>query len=440
MNRFFQRARRSGTVSSARRRVRRTRVTVDLSPSGIEVLEDRTLLSLDLNNIAKPQGAGHFDAVQNVSITQDVATFNDTDSTAAASDFTATINWGDGSDTTAGTITEDASDVFHVTGTHTYAQAGSFPITVTIKDLTNGTLYATNAFNQTNVVSSVAGMAGVTDPSLINPWGTSSSSTSPIWVSDQGSGLSTLYNPNGSPIKEALTVTIPSARHAVRPDRAGLQHRHRHDATSPSRDRAVRSVPSSSSATLDGTIAGWNPASTGGASTALTAATVTGAAFTGLAQASCQWHVLPLRRRLHGDHRHQRHRRLRPHLHQRLRHHFRRQVYRPQRRRGLRALQHRLSQRQPLCRLRPAFGNRDHAAAAISTSSTPAATSSVGSTPTPRAPISRAPGGWPSPPAASARSAATSWSAASATRRPPPATGRSASSASPPRPARSWAR
>ena len=38
--------------------------------------------------------------------------------------------------------------------------------------------------------------------------------------------------------------------------------------------------------TLDGTIAGWNPASNGGTAKALTAATVTGAVFTGLAQAS----------------------------------------------------------------------------------------------------------------------------------------------------------
>ena len=223
-------------------------------------------------------------AVQGIQFTQDVATFSDTSALAVASDFTATIDWGDSSSHTAGTITEDASDVFHVTGTHTYAQPGSFPITVTIKD-SNGTLYATNAFNQTNVVSSVAGMAGVTDPSLINPWGTSSSSTSPIWVSDQGSGVATLYNPNGNPIKQPLTVTIPSVGTPKGPTgQVFNSDTATGDFTIPGPSGPVRSDFLFS--TLDGTIAGWNPTSNGGTGSALTAATVPGATFTGLAQGS----------------------------------------------------------------------------------------------------------------------------------------------------------
>ena len=223
-------------------------------------------------------------AVQGVEFTEDVATFSDTSTLAVPSDFTATINWGDGSGTTAGTITEDASSVFHVTGTHIYTQGGSFPIIVTIKDQ-NGTLYATNAFNQTNLVSSVAGMAGVTDPSLINPWGTSSSSTSPIWVSDQGAGVATLYNPNGNPIKQALTVTIPEVGTPSGPTGQVFNaDTTTTDFTIPGPSGPVPSMFLFS--TLDGTIAGWNPGSNGGTASALTAATVTGAAFTGLAQAS----------------------------------------------------------------------------------------------------------------------------------------------------------
>ena len=68
----------------------------------------------------------------------------------------ATIGWPGGG-TTAGIITEDASDVFHVTGTHTFGTSGNGQgIAVTIKD-SNGTLYQTGDFNQTNIVSSVAG-------------------------------------------------------------------------------------------------------------------------------------------------------------------------------------------------------------------------------------------------------------------------------------------
>ena len=182
-------------------------------------------------------------------------------------------------------MTEDASDLFHVSGTHTYTQSGVFPVFVTVKDLTNGTLYATNAFNQTNLVSSVAGTAGVTDSSLINPWGASSSSTSPIWVSDQGTGVSTLYNPNGSPIKQPLTVTIPTVGTPSGPTGQVFNtDTTPTDFTIPGPSGAVRSDFLFD--TLDGTIAGWNPGSNGGSGAALTAQTVTGATFTGLAQAT----------------------------------------------------------------------------------------------------------------------------------------------------------
>ena len=53
-----------------------------------------------------------------------------------ASDFTATINWGDGSPTTpqAGTITQDASNpsVYYITGTHTFPTDGTFTVTNTV--------------------------------------------------------------------------------------------------------------------------------------------------------------------------------------------------------------------------------------------------------------------------------------------------------------------
>jgi uncharacterized protein (TIGR03118 family) len=62
-------------------------------------------------------------------------------------------------------------------------------------------------YAQTNLVSDLPGVAEFLDPDLVNPWGMSSSSTSPIWVSDNGTGLSTLYN--GAGVKQGLVVTIP---------------------------------------------------------------------------------------------------------------------------------------------------------------------------------------------------------------------------------------
>ena len=229
MNRLSEKTTtRLGFVRSHSGRAQRVKVALPGAGAWLEVLEDRTLLSLALNNVENLKGLA-VTAVQNTSISQDVATFNDTDSTAVASDFTATINWGDSSSPSAGTITEDASNLFHVSGTHTYTQSGSFPVLVTIRDVINGTLYATNAFNQTNVVSSATGMAGTIDPSLINPWGTSSSSSSPIWVSDQGLHLATLYNPNGGSDQAGAQRHDPDGWHAERADRAGLQCRRDRD-------------------------------------------------------------------------------------------------------------------------------------------------------------------------------------------------------------------
>jgi len=49
--------------------------------------------------------------------------------------------------------------------------------------------------------------AAQVDGNLINPWGISHTNTSPFWVSDNGSGFSTVYNASGTLV---LTVPIPA--------------------------------------------------------------------------------------------------------------------------------------------------------------------------------------------------------------------------------------
>jgi hypothetical protein len=70
-----------------------------------------------------------------------VATFTDTDTAALASEFVATINWGDGT-TTAGTIA-GSNGSFAINGTHTYATTGQDTITVTMAEPAPGTATAT---------------------------------------------------------------------------------------------------------------------------------------------------------------------------------------------------------------------------------------------------------------------------------------------------------
>ncbi len=62
-------------------------------------------------------------------------------------------------------------------------------------------------YTQTNLAAGVKGQAPVMDPNLSNPWGLSRSSTSPWWVADAGSGVSTLYSESGAIVP--LVVAIP---------------------------------------------------------------------------------------------------------------------------------------------------------------------------------------------------------------------------------------
>jgi uncharacterized protein (TIGR03118 family) len=63
-------------------------------------------------------------------------------------------------------------------------------------------------FHIVPLVSDQAGVAPNTDPNLVNPWGISQAPGNPLWVSDNGTDLSTLYDPNSGAINP-LVVSIP---------------------------------------------------------------------------------------------------------------------------------------------------------------------------------------------------------------------------------------
>jgi hypothetical protein len=122
---------------------------------------------------------------------------------------------------------------------------------------------------QTNLVSDIPGEAANTDPNLLNPWGISFSATSPFWVSDQASNVSTLYSATGAPV--ALVVSIQGGPTGQVFNSAGAGN---------------FSVGGSAATflfdTLGGAIYGWN---SGAGTTAQSEATTAGASFTGLALA-----------------------------------------------------------------------------------------------------------------------------------------------------------
>jgi uncharacterized protein (TIGR03118 family) len=88
--------------------------------------------------------------------------------------------------------------------------ASAIPVLASSDSLASGTA---NAFQQTNLVSDLSGIAVRTDPHLVNPWGIAyTNSGSPFWISDNNAGVSTLYNVPGAtpPVTlNSLVVTIP---------------------------------------------------------------------------------------------------------------------------------------------------------------------------------------------------------------------------------------
>jgi uncharacterized protein (TIGR03118 family) len=119
-------------------------------------------------------------------------------------------------------------------------------------------------YHRTNLTvdKSTTASAPNVDPNLVNSWGIARGNGSPWWISDNGTGLSTLYNASGAPFvppggTQPVVVKIPT------PDGTGTS------APTGTVFNATSGFPMSKAAnapkafflfvTEDGTIAGWNP-------------------------------------------------------------------------------------------------------------------------------------------------------------------------------------
>ena len=111
-------------------------------------------------------------------------------------------------------------------------------------------------YSWTNFQSDIHGVAQHTDSNLVNPWGMAAGATGTIWVSDNGTGVSTLYNQDGTVVP--LVVQIPhSASSTEGANPTGTVF---NDTTS----FQVRKNGTSAAAVFifvneDGAISGWNP-------------------------------------------------------------------------------------------------------------------------------------------------------------------------------------
>lgn len=125
---------------------------------------------------------------------------------------------------------------------------------------------ASDFYGQTNLVADQSG-ANHTDANLVNAWGIVMTPTSPVWISDNHSGVSTVYDGNGVAVGAPLVVQIPAPAGAP----AGTAGSPTGIVANPSTTGfnvtgTVSGVTASSRfifATEDGIVAGWAPTADG---------------------------------------------------------------------------------------------------------------------------------------------------------------------------------
>ncbi|HEV1285381.1 MAG TPA: TIGR03118 family protein [Bryobacteraceae bacterium] len=159
---------------------------------------------------------------------------------------------------------------------HTLAAAMLSLVAVSAQTSTN------NAYIQHNLVSDVPGLADVTDPNLVDPWGMSFSTTSPFWVTNHGKGNTTIYTNSNTTTGVAISstvVTIPGAAGGTSPSPATGQVQN----STSGFLLANGTKASFIFCTEDGTVSAWNG---GGAATVMIDNSAAGIVYKGMAIAT----------------------------------------------------------------------------------------------------------------------------------------------------------
>jgi hypothetical protein len=107
-----------------------------------DTINDQSATAQGTANVQAPAGSLKVTG-QTISVTAGqpfsgvVAMITDTYRNVAAGSVQAIITWGDGH-TSTGTLTDRGGGTFSVSGTNTYALAGSYAVSVTVRDTANG--------------------------------------------------------------------------------------------------------------------------------------------------------------------------------------------------------------------------------------------------------------------------------------------------------------
>ena len=129
---------------------------------------------------------------------------------------------------------------------------GALVLTFLLLAASNGLAQHYQRTDLTTDNATVSPTAPNVDPNLVNPWGMARSSGSPWWISDNGPGLSTLYDSTGLPKPLVVTIPAPNGQPGGTPTGTVFNYTGAFDVG-----------PGQSAfflfATEDGTISGWNP-------------------------------------------------------------------------------------------------------------------------------------------------------------------------------------
>jgi hypothetical protein len=149
-------------------------------------------------------------ATEGAAFSGKVATFTEPDASAPASQYTATIDWGDSS-TSSGTVAGPTGGPFTVDGSHTYTEEGSYPLKVKITDNVNSsnTTTATSTASvadaqlaascATPTVSTAAFSGNVAALTDANPFATTADFLATINWGDASSSTGVVTGPTGGP-------------------------------------------------------------------------------------------------------------------------------------------------------------------------------------------------------------------------------------------------
>jgi len=136
---------------------------------------------------------------------------------------------------------------------------------------------ASAQYQRTNLDSNQFNRAKTDDPLIVNAWGLARSATSPWWVSDQGSGWSTLYD--GTGVKQSLVVAVPAIAANPVGQPTGIVFNPSTTGEFAVQGKAAPFIFDS----LDGTISAWSPAVSRFAAQKVIDNSASKASYTGLA-------------------------------------------------------------------------------------------------------------------------------------------------------------